>query len=1016
MGGTQCEMISCSLRLTIIHVDARKDESEGRYSMNQMLELHAHGQSCWMDNLTRRIIAAGELGRLVADGLRGITSNPAIFEKAIAEANDYDHDIARAAAAGRSTSEIYDEIVTTDIRNACDILRPVYEQSDGADGFVSLEVSPHLARHTQASIDEGRRLWRLVDRPNLFIKIPGTAAGVPAIEQLLFEGINVNITLLFSIASYDAVAEAYMQALERRLEAGLAIDNVASVASFFLSRIDVLVDELLQHRIVPDERARGASEAKRLLGKAGIANAKLAYQSFKRILESKRWKALAEKGAQAQRMLWASTSTKNPAYKDLMYVEPLVGPLTVNTMPQKTIAALLDHGVIRETVELGLEEADEVIASLDRLGVRFEQVTAQLENEGIQKFIDPYDSLMSRLTAKRDRYATFIGHVEPLNDAARKLRRLVIQMTTEAGSGHPTSCLSCADIVAALFFHEMRWDPGDPDARNVDAFVLSKGHAAPILWAALHEAGAIAEDPLSLRRIDSTLEGHPTPVNPWVKVATGSLGQGLAAANGIALANRLDQIDARTYCLLGDGECSEGSVWEAAQFASLNQLSNLVAIVDVNGLGQSAPAPYRHDTGVFARRFAAFGWQVIEIDGHDMVAILDALRFSHNQGPTAIVARTRKGKGVSFLEDASGWHGKPLDREKMEHALTELGPAEADLRVEPRRIGQSPRPRHPKAPRHIKVGYHDEQVATRQAYGSALEKLGQLEPEIVALDGDVMNSTGAESFAKRFPERFFQGYIAEQNMVGTALGLAACGKIPYVATFACFLTRAYDFIRMAQYSRPRHLVLCGSHAGVSIGEDGPSQMGLEDIAMFRALLDSTVLYPADAVSAERLTEAAAHADGIVYIRTTRPKTQVIYANDEDFPIGGSKTLRSSERDRLTIVAAGITVHEALAAHESLQERGIPTRVIDAYSVKPIDAETLSSAAQETGQIVVVEDHAIDGGLGDAVSAVIRSTRSMAPVHRLGIAQLPRSGKKEELLDRYGISRKAITEKVLQIAA
>jgi transketolase len=1003
-------------RLTSIQAKARRNEREGQLSMNKMLQLDALGQSCWMDNLTRRIIGTGELERLVAEGLRGITSNPTIFEKAIAEAGDYDQDITRAAAARRSVAEIYEQIVTTDIRNACDILRPVYGQSGGTDGFVSLEVSPHLARHTQASIDEGRRLWALVDRPNLFIKIPGTAAGVPAIEQLLFEGINVNITLLFSIASYEAVAEAYMRALERRLEAGLPVDNVASVASFFLSRIDVLVDELLQHRIAPDGRARHGSEAQRLLGKAGVANAKLAYQSFKRILESKRWEALAEKGANAQRMLWASTSTKNPAYKDLMYVEPLIGPQTINTMPEKTMAALIDHGVIKETVEQGLGQANEVMASLDRLGIAFDQVTAQLENEGIQKFIKPYDSLMKRLAAKCDRYARFAEQVEPLNGVARKLRRLVIRMTTEAGSGHPTSCLSCADIVAALFFHEMRWDPGDAEARNVDAFILSKGHAAPILWAALHEAGAIAEDPLSLRKIDSTLEGHPTPVNPWIKVATGSLGQGLAAANGIALANRLDQIDARTYCLLGDGECSEGSVWEAAQFASLNQLSNLVAIVDVNGLGQSAPTPYHHDTGTFARRFAAFGWPVIEIDGHDMAAILDALQFSHNQGPTAIIARTVKGKGVSFLEDASGWHGKPLDREKMERALAELGDAEVELRVEPQRIGQSPRPRHPKAPRHIKVGYRDEQVATRQAYGSALEKLGELEPGIVCLDGDVMNSTGAESFAKRFPERFFQGYIAEQNMVGTALGLAASGKIPYVATFACFLTRAYDFIRMAQYSRPRHLVFCGSHAGVSIGEDGPSQMGLEDMAMFRALLHSIVLYPADAVSAERLTEAAAHADGIVYIRTTRPKTQVIYGDDENFPIGGSKTLRSSEHDQLTIVAAGITVHEALAAHESLQEKGIPTRVIDAYSVKPVDAKTLTSAAQETGQIVVVEDHAIDGGLGDAVSAVIRSTRSTAPVHRLGIMQLPRSGKKEELLDRYGISRKAITEKVLQIAA
>jgi transketolase len=981
--------------------------------MNRMMELSAHGQSCWMDDLTRRMITNDELARRVEQGLRGITSNPTIFEKAMSGGGDYDGDIALAAATGGSPQEIYEELITTDVRNACDILRPVFDQSGGTDGFVSLEVSPHLAHATQQSIEEARRLWSLVDRPNLFIKIPGTTAGVPAIEQLLFEGININITLLFSIASYEAVAEAHMRALGRRLDAGQPIDRVASVASFFLSRIDVLVDELLRHRMVPDGGNGGEPNPGHLLGKAAIANAKLAYKHFKRILENDRWRALADKGAHVQRMLWASTSTKNPTYDDLMYVEPLIGPLTVNTMPQKTIAALLDHGVIKDTVEDGIEEAEEVMADLERAGVKFDQVTAQLENEGVQKFIKPFDSLMLQLTAKSEEYLEAVD-LKSLEEMARKLRHLVIRMTTEAGSGHPTSCLSCADLVAALFFNEMRWDPKDSTAPNVDSFVLSKGHAAPILWAALHEAGAIAENPMSLRRIDSTLEGHPTPLNPWVKVATGSLGQGLSAANGMVAANRLDQLDTRVYCLLGDGECSEGSVWEAAQFASLNGLSNLVAIVDVNGLGQSGPAPYHHDTGAFARRFAAFGWRTLEIDGHNMASIVGALRSARDGGPTAIIARTVKGKGVSFLEGASGWHGKPLDREHMQAALAELGETGVGLSVESRRVGQYSRTRPPAESHRIKVQYRlGEEVATRQAYGRALEKLGTLMPDIVALDGDVGNSTGAEDFAKKFPERFFQSYIAEQNMIGTALGLAASGKIPYAATFACFLTRAYDFIRMAQYSRPHHLVLCGSHAGVSIGEDGPSQMGLEDIAMFRALINSIVLYPADAVSAERLTEAAAHADGIVYLRTTRPKTAVIYPNDEDFPIGGSKTLRSSEEDRLTIVAAGITVREALAAHHSLKRKGIRTRIIDAYSVKPVDAQTLSAAARQTGQILVVEDHAIDGGLADAVSAAVGPA---APVHRLGITELPRSGKKDEVLDRHGISRRSIEEKVLQIAA
>lgn len=981
--------------------------------MNRTVELLTQGQSCWMDDLTRRMIRSGDLTRRVTEeGLRGITSNPAIFEKAVAEGADHDQDIAHAAAAGRSPAGIYEELISADVRDACDILRPVYEESDGVDGFVSLEVSPHLAHNTEASIEEARRLWKLVGRPNLFIKIPGTPAGVPAIEQLLFEGINVNITLLFSIARYEAVAEAYLRALERRLEAGRSINRIASVASFFLSRIDVLVDRLLRQRIVPD-RPPSDPDPRSLLGRVAIANAKLAYRAFGHILESNRWIALAEKGARVQRMLWASTSTKSPNYPDLMYVEPLIGAMTINTMPRKTIAAFRDHGTVGATVTRGMPDAERVMADLERTGVRFDLVAAELENDAVQKFIDPYDKLLNQIAAKGDRAMAF-RDLNDLQTEARRLRRLVIRMTTEAGSGHPTSCMSCADIVAALFFREMRWDPNDAAARNVDTFVLSKGHAAPILWAALHEAGAISEDPLSLRRIDSTLEGHPTPLNPWVRIATGSLGQGLAAANGLAVANRLDHIDARVFCLLGDGECSEGSVWEAAQFASLNGLANVTAIVDVNGIGQSEAAPYHHDSSVFARRFASFGWRLIEIDGHDMAAILAAFRAAHDGGgPTAILARTIKGKGVSFLEGADGWHGKPLDRRQMSEALDELGDAGPAPAVEARRVGQvagpQPAATAPSAPAY-RLG---DKVATRVAFGHALEKLGAANPAVVALDGDVKNSTGVGAFAAQYPDRFFESFIAEQNMVGVAVGLAAAGKVPYASTFACFLTRAYDFIRMAQYSRPAHLVLCGSHAGVSIGEDGPSQMGLEDLAMFRALMESTVLYPADAVSAERLTTTAADANGIVYIRTTRPKTPVIYPNTEEFPIGGSKVLRASPHDRLTVVAAGITVHEALAAYDMLSGRGIPIRVIDAYSVKPLDDDTVSTAARDTGGLIVVEDHAVDGGLGDAVTVAVGA---IAPVYRLGISQLPRSGPGPALLDRFGISRSAIEQRVLQLAA
>ncbi len=976
--------------------------------MNALRKLLALGQSCWIDDLSRHMIRSGELARLVEDGVRGVTSNPATFKKAIADKQDYEDDVAQLAMARAAPSEIYEELATADVRNACDILRPVFEESGGSDGFVSLEVSPHLAHDTRGSIEQAKRFWARVARPNLFIKIPGTAEGVPAVEELIFEGVNVNITLLFSIPSYEAVAEAFLRGLERRIAADRPIDRVASVASFFLSRIDTLADKILRDRITSGRRD---PDSQALLGKVAVANAKLAYQAYKRVVSSERWKKLAAKGARVQRLLWASTSTKDPSYPELMYVEPLIGRDTINTMPSRTVAAFLSHGKADPTVEIGLSEAKSVMSSLERLDIDFRQVAKRLEDDGIEKFNEPFDAVIAELSAKCEPYRR--TELEPLRLVARKLRRMVIRMTTAAESGHPTSCMSCAEIVAALFFRQMRWDPNDPHARNVDSFVLSKGHAAPILWAALHEAGAISDDPLSLRRFGSRLEGHPTPNSPWVRVATGSLGQGLAAANGIAAANRLDKIDARVFCLLGDGECSEGSVWEAAQFASLNGLSSVIAIVDVNALGQSQAAPYRHDTAVYARRFAAFGWRTIEIDGHDMAAVLNALSEAAASGPTAIIARTEKGKGVSFLEGASGWHGKPLSPEQTEKALAELGDAGPIARPEPRRVGQFT-PRRPATIKDSEPGYKlGESVATRQAFGQALERLGALDPEIVVLDGDVKNSTETELFAKKFPDRFFEAYIAEQNMVGTALGLAVSGKLPFAATFACFLTRAYDFIRMAGYSRPPHLVLCGSHAGVSIGEDGPSQMGLEDIAMFRALIESTVLYPADAVSTERLTRAAMRVPGIVYLRATRAKTPVIYERNEAFPVGGSKTLRSTGQDKVAIVAAGITVHEALAAHDHLQRRGINARVIDAYSVKPLDERVLARAAAETRTLVVVEDHAIDGGLGDAVAAAVGA---LAPVHRLGIAKLPRSGKPDELLDHYGISRRAIVDKVLALAA
>ncbi len=590
---------------------------------------------------------------------------------------------------------------------------------------------------------------------------------------------------------------------------------------------------------------------------------------------------------------------------------------------------------------------------------------------------------------------------------AQKLRRHCLESTAEAGSGHPTSCMSCAELVSVLFFHEMRFDPKDPSGRDQDVFVLSKGHAAPILWAALKEAGAISEDLMTLRRFDSPLEGHPTPLSPWVKVATGSLGQGLSAAVGMALSKRMDGIPARVYCLLGDGETAEGSVWEAAQMASFNRLDNLCAIVDVNGLGQSGPTMARHDLDSYVAKFTAFGWNAVPVDGHDPGQILRALDGARatKDRPTAIVARTVKGKGVSFLEAKDGWHGKPVKKgEELQKALAEVPDAGVSLAVPARRVPAPARRNgtfaldHPALAPAYAAG---QDVATREAYGAALVKLGQVCPDVVVLDGDVKNSTFAEKFKAAFPDRYVECFIAEQNMAGVALGLAAEGKIPFASTFACFLSRAYDQIRMAGYSRPRHLVFAGSHVGVSIGEDGPSQMGLEDLAMFRAVFGSTVLYPCDGVSAERLTALAAQTEGIVYLRTSRPRTKVLYAATEPFPVGGSKVLRSSPRDVAAVVAAGVTVHEALKAHDLLAREGIAIRVIDAYSIKPLDEATLRRAGAETKRIVTVEDHGAAGGLGEAVAALGLSPRILA------VRQIPRSGKPEELIRAMGLSAEAI---------
>ncbi len=610
-----------------------------------------------------------------------------------------------------------------------------------------------------------------------------------------------------------------------------------------------------------------------------------------------------------------------------------------------------------------------------------------------------------------------------LHNIATRLRIDSIRATTEAGSGHPTSCLSAAEIVATLFFGEMRFDPSDPRHPDADRFVLSKGHAAPLLYAAWAEAGALdRSDLLRLRRIESDLEGHPTPRVPFVDVATGSLGQGLAAAIGMALYARHIGSEARTYVLMGDGETAEGAVWEAAQTAVYHRLDSLCAITDVNGLGQSRRTQWGHDTEEFARRWRAFGWHAIAVDGHDIDALLAAYAEARAtpRRPTMILARTVKGKGVAALEGRDGWHGRPLKKgPEADAAIAEL---EAQLVPDEPARPPIPRPRARGRPSVAPPDYAaippppyrvGDQVATREAWGAAIVALGGVDPRVVALDGDVKNSTFSEKFEQAYPDRFFQYFIAEQVMVGAAMGFASRGAIPFPSTFACFLTRAADFIRMAGISN-LNVKLAGSHAGVSIGEDGPSQMGLEDLALMRAVPTCTVVYPCDAVSAARLVVEVAARPGPAYIRTTRPKTPVIYEASERFPIGGSKVLRASDRDVAVVVAAGITVFEALAAYEALAREGLPVRVIDAYSIQPIDQATLVAAGREAGGVVVsVEDHYAAGGLGDAVADAIASERFA--LYRLAVREIPRSGTPHELLDRYGISARHIVDTVRRVS-
>ncbi|MDF2705868.1 MAG: transketolase [Nonomuraea muscovyensis] len=599
-----------------------------------------------------------------------------------------------------------------------------------------------------------------------------------------------------------------------------------------------------------------------------------------------------------------------------------------------------------------------------------------------------------------------------LTELAAQLRVDSVRSSAAAGSGHPTSSLSAADLMAVLFACHLRYDFDRPDEPANDHLIFSKGHASPLLYALFRAAGAIDEEELlSFRKRDSRLEGHPTPRLPWVDVATGSLGQGLPVGVGMAMAGRLEHLPYRVWVLCGDGELAEGSVWEAAEHAGDEGLANLTLIVDVNRLGQRGPTRHGWDTGAYARRFGAFGWRTIEIDGHDPGQIDFALGDARNtrRRPTVILAKTRKGEGVLEVENREGAHGKAL--RDPETAIGELGgPRHVELRVHPPEVTSAPH-RFEDGPLTLPEYEVGTRVATRTAFGEALAALGAARGDVVALDGEVADSTKVEEFAKAFPERFFEMYIAEQQLVAAAVGMQVRGWVPYAVTFAAFLTRAHDFIRMAAVSRAS-IRLVGSHAGVAIGEDGPSQMGLEDLAMMRPVYDSVVLYPCDANQTAALTAEMASVSGVSYLRTTRGDTPVVYRPGERFPVGGSRVLRHSPADRATIVAAGVTVHEALAAADELAERGVPVGVIDLYSVKPVDVAALTAAATTTGTLITVEDHRPEGGLGDAV---LDAVSELGPrVVKLAVRGLPGSATPQQQLADARIDRRAIVETVKRL--
>ncbi|XP_048741477.2 transketolase-like protein 2 isoform X1 [Ostrea edulis] len=612
--------------------------------------------------------------------------------------------------------------------------------------------------------------------------------------------------------------------------------------------------------------------------------------------------------------------------------------------------------------------------------------------------------------------------VQNLKDIANKLRIHSIQMTDASNSGHPTSCCSIAEIMSVLFFNAMKYSISEPRGDNNDRFVLSKGHAAPILYAAWAEAGLFpTSELLKLRKIESDLEGHPTPRLNFIDVATGSLGQGLSCAAGMAYTGKyLDKADYRVYCIIGDGESAEGSIWEAMAFSSHYNLDNLVAVFDVNRLGQSEPTTLQHDMDVYRKRAEAFGWNTSVVDGHDVDALCKAFHDASTvKGrPTCIVAKTFKGKGIPGIEDQENWHGKPLSakseaaiqaitenmKNKGPHGLTPKSPGNLAKPVNITNIKLSEPPTYDKGA----------QVATRAAYGTALVKIGKGNDRVVAMDGDTKNSTFSIKFKEAFPDRFIECFIAEQNLVGVGIGCGTRGRtVPFISTFACFLSRAFDQIRMGAISQT-NANFVGSHSGVSIGEDGPSQMALEDLSMFRSIPGSTVFYPSDAVSTERAVELAANTPGVCFIRTSRPNTPILYSADDNLQIGKARVVRKSDSDKVTVIGCCVTLFEALKAADKLAIDGVNIRVIDPFTIKPIDEETIRKNARETGgKIITVEDHYPEGGLGEAVCSAVACCRDIT-VKKLAVPEIPRSGKSGELLERYGISANCIVKAVNQI--